>query len=73
MSSCTVPGIRHILTKLELSRPIFEKTLHVKFYKNPSNGNRVVPCVQIEGQPGGRTEVDMTKLRVVFHSFANAS
>jgi hypothetical protein len=31
------------LIKLEFSRQIFEKCSHLKFYKNPSSGNRVIP------------------------------
>ena len=39
-----------ILTKLEVSRHIFEKYLNTKFHKNPSGGSRVVPCGRTEGQ-----------------------
>ena len=52
--------------KLTFSRQIFEKCSNMKFHENPSSGNRVVPC----GRSDGRT--DMTKLIVVFLSFANA-
>ena len=51
-----------ILTKLDLSRQIFEKYLNIKFHENPSGGSRVVPC--------GRT--DTTKLTVAFSYFVNA-
>ena len=52
--------------KIEISRQIFEKCLHIKFNENPTRGSRVVPC----GQRDGRT--DITKLIVTFHNFANA-
>jgi hypothetical protein len=48
--------------KIEFSWHIFEKCSNVKFYENPSNGNRVVTCGQSE----------MTKLIVAFRIFANA-
>jgi hypothetical protein len=54
-----------ILMKLEISRQIFEKYFNIKFYENPSNGSRVVPC----GRAGGRT--DMTYLVVASRNFAN--
>jgi hypothetical protein len=50
-----------ILMILEFSRQTFEKSLTIKFHKNPSRENRVVPC--------GRT--DMTRLIVGFRSCAN--
>ena len=50
-----------ILTKLDLSRHIFEKYSNIKFHSTLSSGSRVVPS--------GRT--DMTKLIVVFRNFAN--
>ena len=50
--------------KLEFSRQIFQKYLNIKFYENPSGGNRVVPCGRTDGQ------TDMTKLIVAFRSFA---
>ena len=50
-----------ILTKLEFSLHIFEKSSNIKFHKNPSSGSRVVLC--------GRT--DMT-LIVAFRNFAKA-
>ena len=34
--------------------------------KNPSNGSRVIPCGQTDG------ETDMTKLIIIFRYFANA-
>jgi len=52
--------------KLESSEQIFEKYSNVNFHENPSSGNRVVPC----GQMDGRT--DMTKLIAAFRNFANA-
>jgi hypothetical protein len=48
--------------KFEFSGQIFEKVSNMKFYQNPSIGNRVVPCRQ----------TDMTKLIVAFRNFANA-
>ena len=59
-----------ILTKLEFSRQIFEKSSNIKFHENPSSGSRVVPCGQTDRRTDGRT--DMTKLIVVFRNFANA-
>ena len=53
--------------KLEFSRQIFEKSSNIKFHENPPSGSRFVPCGQTQD---GRT--DMTKLIVVFCSFANA-
>ena len=29
---------------LEFSQQIFEKSSNIKFYENPPNGSRVVPC-----------------------------
>jgi len=52
---------------LEFSRQIFEKHTQTKFHKNPSNGDRVVPCGQRDGQ------ADMKKLIVAFLNFANES
>ena len=37
----------HILTKLELSRQIFEK-FSITFHKNPPSGSGVVPCGRAE-------------------------
>jgi len=51
-----------ILTKLEFSRQIFEKSSNIKFHENPSSGSRVVPY--------GRTF--MTKITVAFQSFEKA-
>jgi len=34
--------------KLEGSRQIFEKFSNIKFYENPTNGSRVVPCGQTD-------------------------
>jgi len=52
-----------ILTKLEFSRQIFEISSNITFHENPSNGNRVVTCVQ----------TNMTKLTVAFRYFAYSS
>ena len=49
--------------KLEFSQSMFEKSSNIKFHENPSGNSRVVPR--------GRT--DMTKLKVVFRNFANAT
>ena len=49
-----------ILMKHEFSQHIFKKYSYIKFYENPSNGNRTFPCRQTDGQ------TDMTKLRVAF-------
>jgi hypothetical protein len=40
-------------------------------YKNPSSGNRVVPCGQTDGQTD--RETGMTKLIVAFRNAAKAS
>jgi len=55
-----------ILIKLEFSRQIFEKYSNTKCHENLSIGSR--------GVPYGRTDrqTDMTKLIVVFQSFAKA-
>jgi len=52
------------LTKLELSRQIFEKYPNIKFHKNLSSSSRVVPCGRTEGL------IDMNKLIVAFRNFA---
>jgi hypothetical protein len=36
------------LMNLELSRPIFERHLNIKFHENPSSEGRVVPCGQTD-------------------------
>jgi len=43
-----------ILTKIEDPRRIFEKSSNIKFLKNPSSGNRVVPCGQADRRTEGR-------------------
>jgi hypothetical protein len=48
-----------ILTNLEFSRQIFEKSLNVKFHENPSSGSLVVPCGRTDGRTDRQT--DMTK------------
>jgi hypothetical protein len=55
--------------KLEFSRQIFEKSLNIKFRKNPSSESRVVPCGRkhVDGQ------TDMRILIVAFRNFANAT
>jgi hypothetical protein len=40
-SSCIVFAV---LMKFDFSRHFFEKYWNIKFYENPSNGSRVVPC-----------------------------
>jgi hypothetical protein len=55
---------REILKKLEISGQFFEKSCNIKFYKNPSNENRVVPC--------RRTSRHMAKLIVAFRNLVNA-
>jgi hypothetical protein len=54
------------LMKLEFSQQIFERSSNIKFYENPSSGNRLFLC----GRTGGRT--DMTNVIVAFRNFANA-
>jgi len=39
--------------KLEFYRQSFEKYSNIKFHKNPSSGNRVVPC----GETNRRTDM----------------
>ena len=39
--------------KFEFPRHIFEKYTNIKFYENPSTGNRAVSC----GRTDGRTDV----------------
>jgi len=48
----------------------FEKYQNIKFYENWLNGDRVVPCGQMDGPTDGQT--DMAKLIVAFHNFAKA-
>jgi len=48
----------------------FQKILNIKFHENASNGSRVVPCGQTDGQADRQT--DMTKLIVTFRNFVNA-
>jgi hypothetical protein len=57
--------------KLEFSPQIFEKFSNIKFYKNPSNWSRVVPCGWTEAQTDGQT--NLTKLLVAFRNFAKAA
>jgi len=49
--------------KFEFSRRIFEKNSNIKFHENPSIGSQIVPFWQ----------TDMTKVKVAFRNFANAS
>jgi hypothetical protein len=65
-SSCKLPLFLSDLDKTWIFSKIFENFSHIKFYKNPSSGIRVVPC----GQTYGRT--DMTKLIVAFRNFLKA-
>jgi hypothetical protein len=60
---CGTPFSCPILMKLEFSRQISGEYSDIEFHNSTSNWSRVVPF--------GRT--DMTKLRVAFRSFANAS
>jgi hypothetical protein len=48
-----------MLINLELSQKIFEKCSNIKFHKNASCGNRVLPCGQIDE----RTKHDETNSR----------
>ena len=59
-----VPGI---IVKYNWNCQSFEKYSKSKFRDNPSSGSRV-PC----GRTDGRTGIDVTKLMVAFHNFANA-
>jgi hypothetical protein len=61
-SLCTAhANFCRILTKLEFPRQIFEKVSNTKYYQNPSNGSRVVPCGQ----------TDTTKQIVAFSNFCD--
>ena len=37
------------LVRIEYSLYIFEKSTSIKFYENPPNGSRDVPCGQADG------------------------
>ena len=54
-----------ILTKLEFSRQMFEKSSNIKCHQNPSSGNRVVSC--------GRTDRHDEANSCFSRNFANAS
>ena len=56
--------------KLEFARHIFEKFPNMKFHENPLCGGRVRADWEIHQRTDGQT--GMTKLIVVFRSFANA-
>jgi hypothetical protein len=45
-----------------------EKSSNIKFNQNPSNGNQVVPWGRMDKTD---RQMDMTKLIVAFHKFAN--
>jgi len=49
--------------RFEFSQKIFGKHQNIKFYENPSGGDRVVPC----------RRTDMTKLITAICNFAKAS
>ena len=53
--------------KLEFPQQFIEKYSNIKFYENPSSGSLVVQCEKADGR------TDMTKLRVAFRNFVNAS
>jgi hypothetical protein len=55
-----------ILMIIEFSLQILEKLWNIKFHENPSTGNRIVLCGQIDWQ------TDITKVVVAFHNFAKA-
>jgi hypothetical protein len=55
---------------LEFSRQIFEKSSNIKFYQNLSSGSRVAACLWTDGCTDG--QMDMVKLIVALHNFANA-
>ena len=42
---------RQILNKLDFNRQIREKYSNITFHKNPSSGNRDVPCERTDEQP----------------------
>jgi len=48
----------------------FSKNTQIKFYENPSGGSRLA-SVRTDGQTD--KQMDMTKLKVAFSNFANAS
>jgi hypothetical protein len=59
-----------VLTNLEFSRQIFEKSSNIKFHQNPYIKSRVVPYERTDGRTDRQT--DMTKLIVAFRNFAKA-
>jgi len=67
MSSTRYPC--QIFTKLEFSRPIFEKCSNIKFPENPFIVSRIVPCGETDGQTDRQTY--MAKLIVSFRNFSN--
>jgi hypothetical protein len=73
--SCKVPVILDILMKFEFSQQIFEKSLNIKFYENPSSGSGIVPCGQTDEERDRveDKETNMTGAIVVFCSFSNSS
>jgi hypothetical protein len=42
--------------KIEFSRQLFKKVLPTKFYQNPSNESRVIPCGRTGRQTDGRMD-----------------
>jgi len=56
--------------KFEFSRQSFEKYSDIKFYENPSSGNRVWTDGRTDGQTDGGK--DMTKLIIALRNFVNA-
>jgi len=58
--------------KIEFSRHILEKYSNIKFRENPSSVSRIVPCGQTDAKTRQDRRTNMTKLIVVFRSFANA-
>jgi len=53
--SCKVSVIiLNMLIKTEFAKQVLEKCSNIKFRKNPSSGNRVVPCGRKNGQTSGK-------------------
>jgi hypothetical protein len=46
------------VTKLELSRQIFEKFSNIKFHEETSSGNQIVQCGRTNGQAGRHDEAN---------------
>ena len=59
-----------ILTKVEFSRQIFDKTSTFKFHENPPSGSGVVPCGRTDGRTDGETHDEANSRFLRFHQRA---